>query len=79
MEEMKEIAPRLAATGLVDFFSILSGCAENYVNLAAVTPNMMFPSQPYVYLAAAIRAGRAWTSARWATNRCATFPISATT
>lgn len=55
LEEMKEIAQRLAATGLVDFFSILGGCAENYVNLAAVNPNMMFPSQPYVYLAAAIK------------------------
>lgn len=55
LEEMKEIAQRLAGSGLVDFFNILGGSAENYVNLAAVVPNMMFPSQPYVYLAAAIK------------------------
>lgn len=54
-EELKEIAQRLAATGLLDFFSILGGSAENYVNLAAVVPNMSFPPQPYVYLAAAIK------------------------
>jgi len=55
LEEMKEIAQRLAGTGLLDFFNILGGSAENYVNLAAAVPNMMFPSQPYVYLAAAIK------------------------
>jgi len=55
LEEQKEIAQRLAATGNLDFFSIIGGCAENYVNLAASVPNMNFPSQPYVYLAAAIK------------------------
>jgi mycofactocin system FadH/OYE family oxidoreductase 2 len=55
LEDMKEIAQRLAASGLLDFFNILGGSAENYVNLAAAVPNMMFPSQPYVYLAAAIK------------------------
>jgi 2,4-dienoyl-CoA reductase-like NADH-dependent reductase (Old Yellow Enzyme family)/thioredoxin reductase len=55
LDDLKEIAQRLAGTGHLDFFSILGGSADNYVNLAAVVPNMMFPSQPYVYLAAAIK------------------------
>jgi 2,4-dienoyl-CoA reductase-like NADH-dependent reductase (Old Yellow Enzyme family) len=55
LEELKEIGLVLADTGLVDFFNILGGSGENYSNLAAVVPNMMFPSQPYVYLAAAIK------------------------
>ena len=55
LDEMKEIAQRLAATGLVDFFSIIGGSAENWVNVAAAIPNMMFPPQPYVALAAAIK------------------------
>ena len=55
MEEMTQIAQRLAATGLLDFLSIIGGCGENHLNLAATVPNMTFPSQPYVYLAAAIK------------------------
>src|SRR5262249_43736651 len=55
LPDLKEIAQRLAATGALDFFSIIGGSAENYVNLAAAVPNMMFPPQPYVYLAAAIK------------------------
>ena len=55
LDEMKEIAQRLAATGLVDFFSIIGGSAENWVNVAGAIPNMMFPPQPYVTLAAAIK------------------------
>ncbi|HZP80074.1 MAG TPA: FAD-dependent oxidoreductase [Chthonomonadaceae bacterium] len=55
LEEMKEIAQRLAATGLLDFISIIGGSGENALNLAATVPNMMFPSQPFVYLAAAIK------------------------
>ena len=55
LDEMKEIAQRLAVTGLVDFFSIIGGSAENWVNVAAAIPNMMFPPQPYVALAAAVK------------------------
>src|SRR5581483_9142733 len=55
LEEMKEIAQRLAATGLLDLISIIGGSGENALNLAATVPNMMFPSQPFVYLAAAIK------------------------
>jgi mycofactocin system FadH/OYE family oxidoreductase 2 len=53
--ELKEIARRLAATGLLDFFSIIGGSGENYLNLAGTVPNMAFPPQPYVRLAAAIK------------------------
>src|SRR2546425_4364107 len=34
---------------------IIGGSAETSVNLAAAVPNRMFPPQPYVYLAAAIK------------------------
>src|SRR5205814_2222421 len=56
LEEMKEIAQRLAATGLLDFLSIIGGSGENILNLAATVPNMTFPAQPFVHLAAAIKA-----------------------
>jgi mycofactocin system FadH/OYE family oxidoreductase 2 len=55
LEEMKEIARRLAAIGALDFFSIIGGSGDNYLNLAAVVPNMTFPAMPYVQLAAAIK------------------------
>jgi mycofactocin system FadH/OYE family oxidoreductase 2 len=55
LPEMKEIAQRLAETGLLDFLSIIGGSGENVVNLAAVVPNLLYAKQPYVQLAAAIK------------------------
>ncbi len=54
-EELREIAVRFAKSDYLDFLSVIGGSAENVVNLTAVVPNMMFPSQPYLYLAAAIK------------------------
>lgn len=56
LDDMIEIARRLAASRLIDFVNILGGSAENYKNLAAVVPNMYFPPAPYVALASAIKA-----------------------
>ena len=56
LDDMIEIARRLAASGLIDFVNILGGSAENYKNLAAIVPNMYFPPAPYVALASAIKA-----------------------
>lgn len=55
MEDMAEIARRLAATGWVDFFSIIGGGAHTQTLQAAVVPNMSFPNACYVYLASAIK------------------------
>lgn len=54
-DDMAEIARRLAASGLVDFFSIIGGGAHTYPLQAAVVPNMSFPNAVYVPLAAAIK------------------------
>jgi len=54
--DMADIARRLAASGLVDFFSIVGGAAHTAVLQAAVVPNMAYPIGLYVPLAAAIKA-----------------------
>src|SRR5437667_7792930 len=53
--DMAEIARRLAASGLVDFLSIIGGGAHTYALQAAAVPNMSFPTAVYVPLAAAIK------------------------
>jgi len=52
---MAEIARRLAASGLVDFLSIIGGGAHTYALQAAAVPNMSFPTAVYVPLAEAIK------------------------
>src|SRR5712691_2279236 len=54
-DDMAEIARRLAASGLVDFLSIIGGGAHTYQLQAAAVPNMSFPRGIYVHLAAAIK------------------------
>jgi mycofactocin system FadH/OYE family oxidoreductase 2 len=54
--DMAEIARRLAASGLVDFLSIIGGAAHTAALQAAVVPNMAYPVGLYVPLAAAIKA-----------------------
>jgi NADPH-dependent 2,4-dienoyl-CoA reductase/sulfur reductase-like enzyme len=54
--DMAEIARRLAASGLVDFLSIVGGAAHTASHQAAVVPNMSYPLGVYVPLAAAIKA-----------------------
>src|SRR5436309_1444963 len=53
--DMAEIARRLAASGLVDFLSIIGGGAHTYALQAAAVPNMSFPTAVYVPLAEAIK------------------------
>jgi len=55
-EDMAEIARRLAASGLVDFLSIIGGGAYTFQLQAGAVPNMSFPNGVYVPLAAAIKA-----------------------
>src|SRR5438094_2059903 len=53
--DMAEIARRLAASGPVDFLSIIGGGAHTYSLQAAAVPNMSFPTAVYVPLAEAIK------------------------
>jgi len=52
---MATIARRLAASGMVDFLSIIGGGAHTYSLQAAAVPNMSFSTAVYVPLAAAIK------------------------
>jgi dimethylglycine catabolism A len=54
--DMAEIARRLAASGLVDFLSVVGGAAHTAAHQAAVVPNMAYPVGVYVPLAAAIKS-----------------------
>jgi len=53
--DMAEIASRLAASGLVDFLSIIGGGAHTYELQAAAVPNMSYATGVYVPMAAAIK------------------------
>ncbi len=55
-EDMAAIARRLAASGLVDYLSIIGGGAHTFQLQAGAVPNMSFPNGVYVPLAAAIKA-----------------------
>jgi mycofactocin system FadH/OYE family oxidoreductase 2 len=54
--DMAEIARRLAASGLVDFLSIIGGAAHTLPLQALAVPNMASPHGVFVPLAAAIKA-----------------------
>ena len=55
-DDMASIARRLAASGLVDFLSIIGGGAHTYSLQAAAVPNMSFGAGVYVPLATHIKA-----------------------
>src|SRR6266545_2681662 len=55
LEVLAEIGRRLAASGLVDFLSIIGGGAHTFPLQAAAVPNMSFPNAVYVHLAGAIK------------------------
>lgn len=54
-QDMATIARRLAASGLVDFLSIIGGGAHTYSLQASAVPNMSFTPAVFVPLAAAIK------------------------
>jgi len=54
--DMAAIARRLAASGLVDFLSVIGGGAHTYTLQAAAIPNMSFAPAVFVPLAAAIKS-----------------------
>src|SRR5919198_5112039 len=54
-QDMATIARHLAASGLVDFLSIVGGGAHTYALQGAAVPNMSFAPGVYVPLAAAVK------------------------
>jgi 2,4-dienoyl-CoA reductase-like NADH-dependent reductase (Old Yellow Enzyme family) len=56
--DMAEIARRLAASGMLDFLSIIGGGAHTYELQAAAVPNMSYATGVFVPLAAAIKQPR---------------------
>ena len=55
--DLAAIARRLAASGLIDFLSIIGGGAHTYALQAAVVPNMSFTAGLFVPLAGAHQGG----------------------
>jgi 2,4-dienoyl-CoA reductase-like NADH-dependent reductase (Old Yellow Enzyme family) len=55
-DDCLEIARTYAASGLIDFISVVGGTAVDYKASAEIWPTMWLPSAPYLKLAAGIRA-----------------------
>ncbi|MEX1216820.1 FAD-dependent oxidoreductase [Saccharospirillum sp.] len=54
-EDMKEIAAYYNETGLVDFFGVVGSGCDTHNTLANVIPNMAYPPEPFLHLAAGIK------------------------
>ncbi|MCX2523964.1 dimethylglycine demethylation protein DgcA [Larsenimonas rhizosphaerae] len=54
-EEMKRIAAYYDATGKVDFFGVVGSGCDTHNTLANVIPNMSYPPEPFLHLAAGIK------------------------
>ncbi|WP_407334188.1 NAD(P)-binding protein [Enterovibrio sp. 27052020O] len=55
-DDMKEIAAYYDSLGLIDFFSIVGSGCDTHNTLANVIPNMTYPPEPFIHLAAGIRS-----------------------
>ncbi|MEO9945966.1 dimethylglycine demethylation protein DgcA [Paraglaciecola sp.] len=54
-DDMKEIAAYYNKTGLVDFFGVVGSGCDTHNTLANVIPNMSYPPEPFLHLAAGIK------------------------
>lgn len=54
-ENMKEIAAYYNATGDVDYFGVVGSGCDTHNTLANVIPNMTYPPEPFLHLAAGIK------------------------
>ncbi|MFW6346664.1 MAG: dimethylglycine demethylation protein DgcA [Halomonas sp.] len=54
-EDMKQIAAYYDATGQVDFFGVIGSGCDTHNTLANVIPNMSYPPEPFLHLAAGIK------------------------
>lgn len=55
-EECLDIVSRLEQSGQVDFFNLMGGNPNDFLNLAVQIGNMAMPVAPFLYLASAVRA-----------------------
>ncbi|WP_394170298.1 FAD-dependent oxidoreductase [Saccharospirillum alexandrii] len=54
-EDLKEIAAYYNKTGMVDFFGVVGSGCDTHNTLANVIPNMAYPPEPFLHLAAGIK------------------------
>jgi len=54
-EDMKQIAKYYSDTGIVDFFGVVGSGCDTHNTLANVIPNMSYPPEPFLHLAAGIK------------------------
>jgi len=54
-DDMKEIARYYNDTGLLDFFGVVGSGCDTHNTLANVIPNMSYPPEPFLHLAAGIK------------------------
>jgi len=54
-EDMKQIAAYYNQTGKVDFFGVVGSGCDTHNTLANVIPNMAYPPEPFLHLAAGIK------------------------
>ncbi|MEJ2653900.1 MAG: dimethylglycine demethylation protein DgcA [Acidihalobacter sp.] len=54
-EDMREIAKYYNDTGLLDFFGVVGSGCDTHNTLANVIPNMSYPPEPFLHLAAGIK------------------------
>ncbi|MGL6161911.1 dimethylglycine demethylation protein DgcA [Microbulbifer sp.] len=54
-DDMKEIARYYNDTGLLDFFGVVGSGCDTHNTLANVIPNMAYPPEPFLHLAAGIK------------------------
>ncbi len=54
-DDMKQIAAYYDATGQVDFFGVVGSGCDTHNSLANVIPNMSYPPEPFLHLAAGIK------------------------
>ncbi|NRA69407.1 MAG: dimethylglycine demethylation protein DgcA [Gammaproteobacteria bacterium] len=54
-DDMKQIAAYYDETGLLDFFSVIGSGCDTHNTLANVIPNMSYPPEPFLHLAAGIK------------------------
>jgi len=54
-DDMKQIAAYYDATGMVDFFGVVGSGCDTHDTLANVIPNMSYPPEPFLHLAAGVK------------------------
>ena len=54
-DDMKQIAAYYDATGMIDFFGVIGSGCDTHNTLANVIPNMSYPPEPFLHLAAGIK------------------------